>query len=71
MFRCRLCRLLFNGRAIHSGVEVSLASAQHALSEESYEGLEHDEHLCKDGSVGIADLAGYQYNPDYDERRHL
>jgi hypothetical protein len=48
---------------------MSLAAAQHELSEHSYEGLEHDEHLCKDGSVGIADLAGYELNRE--DRRHL
>jgi hypothetical protein len=64
VFRCRLCRLLFPGRALHQGIKVSLAAAQHELSEHSYEGLEHDEHLCSDGSVGIADLAGYRLRED-------
>jgi hypothetical protein len=46
---------------MHGGMEVSLAAAQQELSQTyAYESLETDEHLCSDGSVGVADIAGYK-----------
>ena len=58
MFRCRLCGELAESSPKH--VEDSFNAAAFELDEHSYGYSEHVQHLCSDGSIGCAFIAGFR-----------
>lgn len=58
MVRCRLCAELFEANP--QQVEDTFNAASFELSERCYECSEHEEHICSDGSIGTAFIAGFK-----------